>query len=259
MALGLHRLWHWVGPAFAALAVLCAHPVAAATETAPSKKAAATKPKPKKKTVTESSGAVAAERAGTLGAFTPAMAPDSKAGAPALAASSGQAKDRSFRFTPSGKVGDRKALTVGVTTRVVKPRPETAVASREAGILTPTGYDFDLAVGYRGFAVSGGFSRLDAGYLAAREGVDLGLSYRGDRWKTALQLGADHAIDGSFDPLGLDQRYSVQLGGAYDLTPQLSVTGGVRYQILRDDALGSRIPGREAEDGAVFLGTAFTF
>ncbi len=207
----------------------------------------------RKKSAAQAAPATDRFKPGALGSFTPAVIDPARSPARMGA----QVQERSFQFTPSGKVGDRKALAVGVTTRVV--RPATEVAQRGTDALLPTGYNFDLAVGYKGFSVSGGYSRLENGFLPGREGIDLGLSYHGNRWQTTLQLGATHDADGRRDALGLGKHYSVELGGAYALTPRLSLSGGVRYQLMRDDMMPRGQGGRQGEDGAVFVGTAFSF
>lgn len=193
-------------------------------------------------------------RAGSLGSFTPSLVDPTRS-----AAIRTQAVERSFRFTPSGKTADRKALTLGLTSRVVAPTtPRTTVASASIDGLTPSGYNLGVSVGYQGFSVSGGYSRLDSGLIGpAREGVDLGLSYRGTRWKASLQATGElpsHLNDG--DALLLDKRYALELGGAYALTPRLSLQGGMRYQLITP--LDPRLTD-EREDPSVYLGTSFRF
>ena len=64
--------------------------------------------------------------------------------------------------------------------------------------VAPAAYNVDLAVGWRNFAVSGGYSRAEtfAGALPSalaprREAVDVGVSYRGASWKTSVQVAAE--------------------------------------------------------------------
>ncbi len=236
--------------AIAAMLVLPVTGVSAATQTSARKIVQA---QAKKKMVARTTAAAERLKIGSLGSFTPAVIDPDKAPTRFGA----QVQERSFQFTPSGKIGDRKALALGMTSRIVRPAPEVALRGGDA--LLPTGYSFDLAVGYKGFSVSGGYSRLENGFLPGREGIDLGLSYRGNRWKTSLQLAAAHDADDRRDALGLGKRYSVEFGGAYAVTPRLSLSGGVRYQLTRDDTQARGQSGRQGEDGAVFVGTAFSF
>lgn len=253
--------------AVSAAAMLCANPAAAnpAADVQPVRKVAADKAaaaaanEPKKK-VTTTQGSAGAQRSAAIGSFTPSTLDNVRRTTASGAAS---AQERTFRFTPSGKTNDRKALALGVTSRVVRAvAPESA---RPAEIETASAYNFDVSVGFNGFAISGGYSRLDSMLQDGREGVDLGLSYRGGRWKTALQLNAEHDADGWTNPLSLDKRYTVELGGAYALSSRLSVLGGVRYQMMEPDASGRYLLrggeklSNEGNAGAVYLGTSISF
>ncbi|MDO9489607.1 MAG: hypothetical protein Q7J32_14620 [Sphingomonadaceae bacterium] len=210
--------------------------------------------KPAKATIVAESAVTEKLRAGSLGSFTPSLVDPTRS-----AAIRAQAVERSFRFTPSGK-SDRKALTLGLTSRVVAPvaTSRTAVASAAIDGLTPSGYNLGVSVGYQGFSLSGGYSRLDGGLIGpAREGVDLGLSYRGSRWKASLQATGElpSHIDET-DALLLDKRYALELGGAYAVTPRLSLQGGMRYQLITP--LDPRLTD-DREDPSVYLGTSFRF
>ncbi len=168
--------------------------------------------------------------------------------------------ERAFRFTPSGQAGSRRALSVGVTSRVTAaPAADpTRVAAVESFSVAPAAYNVGLAVGWRGFAVGGGYTRFDAPVTALgpnhREGIDASLSYRGRNWKTALQLAAETGSPLLLSPL--ERRYSVDLGGAYLIGPRLSVNGGVRYKLA---PVSPSILDADRPDGSVYLGTAFAF
>ena len=163
--------------------------------------------------------------------------------------------ERAFRFTPSGQSG-RKALTVGVNARSVTAATDASRVTADAS--SPTAYNVGLAVGWRGFAVGGGYTRVDTGLAGLgpnrREGVDLSFGYRGRNWKTAVQFAAETGSPLLLTPL--ERRYSVDVGGAYALGPRLSLSGGVRYK-LAPVAPSLLDPNRD--DQAVYLGTAFSF
>ncbi len=167
-----------------------------------------------------------------------------------------------FRFTPSGQSDNRRALSLGVATRVTAPSNDRSRAAAPAETLAglPTSYNVDLSVAWNGFAVNTGYSRAEAGPLALlpgggrRDSVDLGLSYRGRNWKTSL-LGT--AEEGSLLPLApLERRYSVELGGAYAVAPRFSVTGGVRYKL---PPVSPSLLETDRGDQAVYLGTNIAF
>nr|WP_295662321.1 hypothetical protein [Polymorphobacter sp.] len=211
-------------------------------------------------------------RVGNLASFAPSLVDAGKFSftAPGQGAANARTAtvERAFRFTPSGKADNRRAFSVGVTSRVVAAVADTskAAAPVETAAVTPAAYNVDLAVGWRNFAVSGGYSRsetlggtLPTSLTPRRDAVDVGVSYRGASWKTSLQIAAETGAPAlltpitPLSPLPADRRYSVEFGGAYLLTPQLSLTGGVRYKTL--DATVD--PAKR--DQSVYFGTAFTF
>ena len=180
--------------------------------------------------------------------------------APGRAASTARVDtvERAFRFTPSGQPGSRRALSVGVTSKVVTATNDTRTAPAESFAVTPAAYNVGLTVGWHGFAVGGGFTRYEAPVTALgpnrREGIDASLSYHGRNWKTALQVAAETGSPLLLTPL--ERRYSVDLGGAYAVGPRLSLSGGVRYQLapVSPSLLDTNRP-----DSSVYVGTAFSF
>jgi hypothetical protein len=168
--------------------------------------------------------------------------------------------ERAFRFTPSGQPGSRKALSVGVTSRVTAaPAADPArVATVESFSVAPAAYNVGLSVGWRGFTVGGGYTRYDAPVTALgpnhREAIDASFGYRGKNWKTALQVAAETGSPLLLSPL--ERRYSVDVGGAYAIGPRLSLSGGVRYKLA---PVSPSILDADRPDGSVYLGTAFAF
>lgn len=229
---------------------------ATSTATAPALQLQKKKFSTKRKASVESFEANEGLRLGRFGSFTPSSDVLNLRTSPSVA--SNNVQERSFRFTPSGRAGDRKAFNVAMTTRTIRASEPVSARNAQDGLAAQK-VNVDVAVGFKGFALSGGFTRADLGPLAQREAIDLGLSYRGKRWKTSLNVGSEHDVSGTPDPLGLGDRYSVQLGGAYALTPRLSLSGGVRYQQLRENGQMFGTTSERAEDGAVFLGTALRF
>ena len=210
--------------------------------------------KPVKKKVTTEVATAESLRPEGLGAFTPSIVDPSRSAAlsrPSVAA------ERTVRFTPSGKPGDRKALTLGLTTRVA--RPDVTRTTSVAG--TPSAYNVGVTLGLEGFALTGAYSRVESLFGPRREGVDLGLSYRGARWKAALQASGEQATSSGplFEPVSLDKRYGVELGGAYAVTSRLSVNGGMRYQMITPLDPKLHALNERRGDPSVYVGTAFSF
>lgn len=180
---------------------------------------------------------------GSLGSFTPSLQSPTLRSRPGV-------NERAFRFTPSGQTGDRRGVTVDINTRALTA--PTAVRSSERA----AGYDLGVALGLRGVSLTGGMSKLDAG-LARSESVSVGLGYGERDWNTSLKLGSEDRRARGAEPLDLDRRYSIELGGAYSLSQRFSLSGGVRYR-LAPEGETPRVQQGE-DDGAVFVGTAVSF
>lgn len=156
-----------------------------------------------------------------------------------------QTVDRNFSFTPSGATerDDRRSVSVGVSTRSlttaqtpVRASGTGALASTEAepGV-GPSGYDVGLSVGYRGFAISGGVTRLDSGVTGGqKQGVDLGLGYAARNWKTGVRASVERGSVLPVPQSEMSERVAVEAGGALALSPSLSVGGTVRYRMAPD-------------------------
>ncbi|WP_164157203.1 hypothetical protein, partial [Sandarakinorhabdus rubra] len=165
-----------------------------------------------------------------------------------------------FRFTPSGQLDNRRALSLGVAARVATPVVDRSKAAAPVeAFVVPRGYSVNVSLGWQGFAVDTGYSHAEPTLVAPLPGqmtdaVNLGLSYGGNKWRTRLEGSAEQSQPLAFAPLS--RRYSVELGGAYRLAPRFSVTGGLRYRIAPEPP-SLVTPNRD--DQAVFLGTSIAF
>jgi hypothetical protein len=248
---------------FAAVALLCAQP-ALATGAATGTVTGPAKSRLQPEVTTEAMPAGFRVKTQSLNALQPINLDVSRFAftAPGRVANSKvQTLERSFSFTPSGSSGSR-GVSLGVTARSVTPIADRTAAlaqAPEAG-LKPAGYNFDLSVGYRGFAVNGGVSRVDTGLGVggrSREGIDVGLSYAASNWKTAILASAErediHLLPRSGSP---DPSYAVEASGAFSLSPKVSLGGSVRYR-LAPQTPTPLDPNRD--DRAVMLGGAVAF
>jgi len=170
-----------------------------------------------------------------------------------------QQVERGFSFTPSGSA-DRKALSLGVTTRAIasaSPQSRAAAAPVDAGI-APSGYGVDVAVGWKGFSVSGGVAKFDSGIGSGgrKEAADIGLSYASRNWKTGIQASGERGSSLITTPGPLTQRYALEASGAMALSPAFSVGGSVRYRLA---PLNPTPIDPTKDDRAVFLGGALAF
>ncbi len=167
-----------------------------------------------------------------------------------------------FRFTPAAARGRPAQVRVAIRARAVNPG-----ASHDGGVggatsitaLAPATYNLGVAVGWRRFAVSGDVAKVTAAGspIGGRESAALGVSYNLKRFTGRVALGADRG-DGTQAPaIVKNENVSLDLGGAYSLTRNLAVTGGVRYKIERDRL--STITDQRRDSQAVYVGTAFRF
>ncbi len=170
----------------------------------------------------------------------------------------------SFRFTPSGGTSKR-AVTVAIRARSNKAAttgtPAAAVASTTNVStinfgLAPTAYSLGASIGWKHFALSGDFARLDGGTVPDnRQMADLGVSYSGSKWSTRLLFGAERAT-GKTNLTGPDEALSVDLGGSFSLTRNLELSGGIRYKSQRER---SDLTSDRMDSQAIYVGTAFRF
>src|SRR4051812_37470137 len=190
---------------------------------------------------------------GLLGSFTPASSSPKMAAALAR-----DGLDSSFRFTPSLTPGGRRAVTVAVRAQGTTSSGVHAAPVVNATTFMPSAYSLGVAVGWRRFAISGDYARVSSNLLpdSGREAADVGLSYMGKKWRTTLLLGGERNTSQTklFDT---DQSYSVDLGGAYELTRNLAVSGGLRYQVRKDRLFNLSDDRRDSQ--AVYIGTALKF
>jgi hypothetical protein len=190
---------------------------------------------------------------GGIGSFTPAAADAFRS------MSFGQAglSNTGFRFTPSVAPGSQRKVTIAVRARGAAAAPRVGQGSAMAS-LAPTAYNLGAAVGWKRFAITGDVAKVQGGLLPIdREAADVGLSYSGTKWSTRIQLGAERATGDRARLAGIDESYSVDVGGSYALTRNLEVTGGVRYKLQRDRL--EPLTDNRQDSQAVYLGTAFRF
>lgn len=231
-----------VGVIASVLALLVAHP---ATARSP-------KPRPAHPAKTMLADPIA------FGAFTPAAADPKLAAAFARSGlGTGNFSGGAFRFTPAGG-NSRRAVTVAVRARAVS-RVDAGKAMAIPADVAPSAYSLGMSLGWKRFAISGDVSKITPGILPeGREAADIGLSYSGRRWGTKLELAADRASGDRLPMFGLDQSWSVDVGGRYAVTSNIDVTGGLRYRERRTQ-FGSTLEQDRRDSQAVYVGTAFRF
>ena len=194
-----------------------------------------------------------------ISAFTPAMAD------PRLAAAfAGRAPSATdFKFTPAASKGRPSQLRVAIRARTTASgrvaRAADVAAASSVGALTPASYNLGVAVGWRRFAVSGDVAKVKEATpaLGGREGAVVGVSYSLKRFTGRVAVGADRSDGRQAAALADTRNYSLDVGGAYSITRNIAVTGGVRYKVETDRL--ATLADQRRDSQAVYVGTAFKF
>ncbi len=206
---------------------------------------------------------------GKLGSFTPAVAD------PRLAAAFAQRRARAaggagFRFTPVAAQRADRTVRVAVRARAATP----AAAQRSLGTpvvrtlalssalpttaITPTAYNLGASVGWKRFAVNGDVARVEGGTAPGRrDSAVVDLSYSLGRATARVAAAADRTDGPQQRLVEADRSAAVDVGGAFAITRNLAVTGGVRYKIQRDRL--APLDDERRDSQAVYVGTAFKF
>jgi len=195
--------------------------------------------------------------------FTPAQADPrlaaALAGRPALASD--------FRFTPAASKRRPSQIRIAIRARATSPA-QLAVRAREAAALpsasslalTPATYNLGAAVGWKQFAVSADVARsrsLVPVPTTDREGAAVGLSYSVKRFTGRVAASADRPAEQRVSPIADPTSYALDVGGAYNISRNIALTGGVKYKIERERVATFRDQRRDSQ--AVYIGTAFKF
>jgi hypothetical protein len=195
-----------------------------------------------------------------ISGFTPANA-DPKLAA-ALASRGTSLTD--FKFTPAAPKGRSSQVRVAIRARAATPAKarmaDAASAAAPVTALAPASYNLGVAVGWRRFAVAADVAKSkDANpALGGRESAAVGVSYSlGKRITTRLAVGAERGDGKALPALRKDDNVSVDVGGAYAITRNIAVTGGVRYRIDHERVSALKDDRRDSQ--AVYVGTAFKF
>ncbi|WP_344705469.1 porin [Sphingomonas swuensis] len=198
------------------------------------------------------------------GGFTPAQADPrlaaALAGRPALASD--------FRFTPAASKRRPSQIRIAIRARATTPGQVVALRAREVAAaptasslaLTPATYNLGAAVGWKQFAISADVARARgaaAPALTDRDGASVGVSYNGKRFTGRVAASTDRPAAARTSPIADPTSYALDVGGAYNISRSIAVTGGVKYKIERERVATFRDQRRDSQ--AVYVGTAFKF
>ena len=194
-----------------------------------------------------------------ISSFTPANAD------PKLAAALGSRASSltDFKFTPAPAKGRTSQVRVAIRARSAAPAGtpvmQAAAAPASVTALAPTSYNLGVAVGWRRFAVAGDVAKVKAAdpAIGGRESAVVGVSYSLKRFTGRVAVGAERDDGNALRALRKEDNVSLDVGGAYAITRNIAVTGGVRYNVERDRASALRDERRDSQ--AVYVGTALKF
>lgn len=164
-----------------------------------------------------------------------------------------------FKFTPAAAKSRPSQVRVAI-----RARPDVALRAKADGdstspvmALTPATYNLGAAVGWRQFAISGDVAKTESKNpaIGTKESAVVGVSYSLKRFTGRVAVGAER--DDRLPALRDRENYSVDLGGAFDITRRIAVTGGVRYNVERDR--NAVVADNRRDSQAVYVGTAFKF
>jgi hypothetical protein len=165
-----------------------------------------------------------------------------------------------FKFTPAAAKSRPSQVRVAI-----RARPDAALRAKAANmdsaspvmVLTPASYNLGAAVGWRRFAISGDVAKTDSRNpaIGSKESAVVGVSYSLKRFTGRVAVGAER--DDRLPVLRDRENYSVDLGGAYNITRSIAVTGGVRYNVERERS--AVVADNRRDSQAVYVGTAFKF
>jgi hypothetical protein len=165
----------------------------------------------------------------------------------------------SLTFSPSGKA---KEPSKGVSLQL-RSRVQTGKAD-QLGLagMPASAYDFNVALGFQGFALDAGVARTAEATRTLSEAVNLGLSYGGADWRTRLSVTDETLRPDPLYNLGLSapqRALAFELGSSVKLAPNWALTGGIRYAIGQSMTAIRLNDPAQPNSRSVFVGTAFNF
>ena len=190
-----------------------------------------------------------------MSTFTPASAD------PRLAAIfSRRTPTADFKFTPSAAKGRPSQLRLAIRSRgaPTPARPVEVAVAAPVSSLAPAKYDLGVAVGWKRFAVSGDVARMASPdpVIGTRDTAVVGVSYNLKKFTGRVAVAGERS-EARIPTLIRPDSVALDVGGAYKISRNIALTGGVRYKVERDQI--PALAEERRDDKAVYVGTAFKF
>ena len=166
-----------------------------------------------------------------------------------------------LKFTPAAAKGRPSQVRIAIRAPAVRT-PSGAVARAAAApatTLTPTSYNLGVGVGWRRFALAGDVAKTSepTPALDGRKQASVGVSYSLKKFSGQVAVNADRGDGQGVAALRRADNYSLDVGGSYNISRRIAVTGGVRYRIDRERI--APVADNRRDSQAVYVGTAFKF
>jgi len=166
-----------------------------------------------------------------------------------------------LKFTPAAAQGRPSQVRIAIRAPASKGKSGAVAqaATAPATTLTPTSYNLGVGVGWKRFALAGDVAKTREANpaLDGRESASVGVSYSLKKFTGQLAVNADRGDGRGLNALRRADNYSLDVGGSYNISRRIAVTGGVRYRIDRDRI--APVPDNRRDSQAVYVGTAFKF
>jgi hypothetical protein len=162
-------------------------------------------------------------------------------------------------FSPLGKA---KEANKGVSLQLRSHLQAGKVEPVGSSFAQPSIYDFNLAVGFQGFALDAGMARTAEATRTLSEAVNLGLSYGGKDWRTRLSVSDEKRMAETARNLGVttpQRALAFEFGSSMQLAPNWALSGGIRYAIGQSMTSIRLNDSSQPNNRSVFVGTAFNF
>ncbi|QDP19537.1 hypothetical protein [Sphingomonas xanthus] len=165
-----------------------------------------------------------------------------------------------FKFTPAAPKGRTSQVRIALRSRGAPTpvAPSQITSASPVSSLTPAQYDLGMAIGWKRLAVSGDVARASSPdpVIGTRETAVVGVSYNLKKFTGRIALGGERN-DSRVAALARPDSVSVDVGGSYNISRNIALTGGVRYKVERDQI--PALADDTHDSKAVYVGTAFKF
>jgi len=166
-----------------------------------------------------------------------------------------------LKFTPAAAKGRPSQVRIAIRAPSSKASGGSLAkaVSATTTTLTPVSYNLGVGVGWRRFAVAGDLAKTREinPALDGRESASVGVSYSLKKFTGQVAVNADRGDGRGIAALRRADNYSLDVGGSFNISRRVAVTGGVRYRIDRDRMAPVTDDRRDSQ--AVYVGTAFKF